>query len=100
MINFLLAFVTVIVLLAGTVQGALAYSDYCHSDDDIFNPFDLVYKFYKYKRCDFDHGRSKYEPDVDFVAVVALSGVGALFWVCNNVYMYIATYIRNYNICV
>ena len=83
MINFSLAFVTVIVLLAGTVQGALAYSDYCHSDDNIFNPFNPLNPFDQHKRCDFDHGRSRYEPDVDFVAVVVFSAVGALFWVCN-----------------
>ena len=72
-INFLLAFVTVTVLLAGAAQGAKAYSDYC--DDDY--PY--------FKKCDFDHGSRRYDADVDFVVVVVLSGVGALLWVCNNV---------------
>ena len=73
-INFLLAFVTVIVLLAGTIQGALAYSDYCNDDDYLY-----------FKKCDFDNRSRRYDFDVNFVVVVVLSGVGALLWVCNNV---------------
>ena len=74
-INVSLAFITVIVLLAGTLQGIIAYSNYCNDDND--------YNYYNFgtKRCEFKHARNKYDADVDFIAVVVLSGVGALFWV-------------------
>ena len=80
MINFFLALITFIVLLAGTIQGAVAYADYCDGHDNSYNPFDNVYK-----RCDFEHRKSRYDADVDFIAVVVLSGIGALVWVSNNV---------------
>ena len=76
----MLTFATVVVLLAGAIQGAVSYIDYCdeHSDND-----DYV-NSYKEKVCDFS-SKGKYNGDVDFVSVVALSGVGALLWVSREV---------------
>ena len=76
-VKILLASLTVIVLLAGLFQGAISYGDYC-GDDDHYNQFDD-----DSKRCDFS-STGKYTADVDFVAVVILSGVGALLWVSTN----------------
>lgn len=77
-IKVLLAFITVTVLLAGTFQGSIAYSNYCddHNDVDYFIGDN-------YKKCDFK-GKDKYAPDVDFVAVIFFAGVGALFWVSSS----------------
>ena len=78
--KILLSFVTVVVLLAGAIQGGVSYIDYCdeHSDDDNY------VNSYKEKVCDFS-STGKYNGDVDFVAVVALSVVGAFLWVSREV---------------
>ena len=74
-----MSFATVVVLLAGAIQGAVSYIDYCdeHSDND-----DYV-NSYKEKVCDFS-SKGKYNGDVDFVAVVGLSVVGAFLWVSSS----------------
>lgn len=83
--RILLALVTVSVLFAGTLQGTISYADYCkdhgdHNDDiDDSNVLEYVLDYNK-KWCDFS-SNGKYNDDVDFVAVVALSGIGALLWV-------------------
>ena len=68
-IKIILTSVNVIVLFAGAVQGSVAYVNYC---DDYSCDFKPEYKF---------------DSDVDFIAVIILSGVGTLFWVsrqCHN----------------
>ena len=63
---------TASVLLAGTIQGTTAYSDFCGDNTDFH---------YSYKKCQFSKHSDKYYRDVDFVAVIALSGFGILCWV-------------------
>ena len=90
-IKALLAFITVIVLLAGTLQGAISYTDYCDNDGN-------DYPFYNYKkRCDFTTS-GEYNADVDFVSVVVISGVGLLFWVSENgpVWLSITAQVKHY----
>ena len=69
----MLASVTVIVLVAGAVQGSVAYADFC---DELSDYHPLSDK----KNCKFK-SKNTFDSDVDFVIVIALSGVGALFWV-------------------
>ena len=82
--KILLAFVTVTVLFAGTLQGAISYADYCNDHGDHNNYYGInVLEYildYNKKWCDFS-SRGKYNDDVDFVVVVALSGIGLLLWV-------------------
>ena len=75
--RILLSFATVVVLLSGAIQGAVSYIDYCdeHYYDD---------GYVEEKVCDFS-STGKYNGDVDFIAVVALSGVGAFLWVSREV---------------
>ena len=84
-INICLALLTGTVLSAGTIQGAVVYSRYCY-DSSYYSGFFLDGA----KKCDFEHAESEYNADVDFVAVVALSGFGALFWVSIESHYYIA----------
>lgn len=79
-IKILLTLFTVIVLLAAFIQGASSYRDYCSDEYDYTAFGDNKNRI---KRCDFsDDG--KYAPDVEFAAVVVLSGAGTLFWVSEN----------------
>ena len=61
-----------IVLGAGAIQGAVSYAEYC-DDDDYYGD--------DYKRCDFSNSERQYDFDVDFVAVVIVTGICAFFWV-------------------
>ena len=81
--RILLTFATVVVLLAGAIQGAVSYIDYCDEHSDADDYVDTIIN-YKEKVCDFS-STGKYNGDVDFVSVVALSGVGALLWVSREV---------------
>ena len=58
-IKIILTSVNVVVLLAGTVQGSVVYAHLCD-------------------KSNFCVSRPEYK---DFIAVVILSGVSALFWV-------------------
>ena len=82
-VKIFLIVVTVIVLMTGTFQGVLSYAEYCgdHVDDDEIS---IISDYHK--RCHFAD-ETKYTADVDFVAVVALSGVGALLWVSNKIFI-------------
>ena len=82
-VKIFLIVVTVIVLMTGTFQGVLSYADYCgdHGDD-----YDYSIISDNHKRCHFAD-TTKYAADVDFVAVVALSGVGALLWVSDKIFI-------------
>lgn len=76
------AAITAAILLAGTIQGTTAYSEFC-DDNDNFQ--------YLYKKCQFSKSSNKYYRDVDFVAVIALSGLGSLCAVsCDSCISYIA----------
>ena len=70
-IKIIIAVITAIELGAATIQGSASYAEYCKDDDDI----------YYYKLCDFSNEERKHEPDVDFLAVVIVTGIGAFFWV-------------------
>ena len=76
-------------LLIGTIQGSLAYADYCYDGE-----------YDHSNTCKFK-GNSD-ENYVDFVAVVTLSGVGALFWVSSmfavscHVHVYVCMYVCMY----
>ena len=61
-----------LVLLAGTIQGSTAYSEFCNDNTDFH---------YGYKKCEFSKSSNKYYRDVDFVAVITLSAAGVLGWV-------------------
>ena len=87
-INICLALLTATVLSAGAIQGAVAYSRYCLGHDSPY--YTAVFGLGGAKKCDFEHAESEYNVDVDFVAVVALSGFGALFWVSIESHYYIA----------
>lgn len=63
--------------MAGTIQGAASYAEYCDQDDyDYFS-----FYFGDVKRCDFSDGNDQHEPDVDFLTIVIVTGIGALSWV-------------------
>ena len=66
-----LIFITAAVLLAGTIQGAVSYANYCSGHGN----------YYGQRECDFGKRSESDNADVDFVAVVTVCGVGALFWV-------------------
>ena len=74
------AIVTASILLAGTIQGTIAYSDFCDDNTDFH---------YAYKKCQFSKHSNAYYRDVDFVVVIALSGIGILCWVSGFVCMLI-----------
>ena len=74
MIKIIIAVITAIELGAATIQGAASYAEYCNDDNG-------YYYYLKYKRCDFSNDERKHEPDVDFLAVVIVTGIGAFFWV-------------------
>ena len=78
-IKILLTTFTVVVLVAGTFQGTIAYSNYCDNDDE------YDYLLHKLKKCDFSDNQYEYDYDVDFIAVIVLTGIGALFWVSNKI---------------
>ena len=77
MIKIIIAVITTIVLVAGTIQGAASYAEYCDQDVDDY----VRYYFGDYKRCDFSDGDRQHEPDVDFLTIVIVTGIGALSWV-------------------
>ena len=66
--------ITIIVLGAGTIQGAASYTEFC-------NQFYFHYGPYRFVYCDFYNDDRKHDYDVDFVAVVIVTGIGAFFWV-------------------
>ena len=72
MVKIVTAVLVTIVLGAGTIQGAVSYAEYCDDDD---------YYGVDYKRCDFSNSERQYDFDVDFVAVVIVTGICAFFWV-------------------
>ena len=88
-INISLALLTATVLLAGAIQGAVDYSRYCHSHGSL-SYHDWFIGLGYTKRCDFEQARDEYNADVDFVAVLVLSGIGAFFWVSIRPHYYIA----------
>ena len=75
-----MAVLTVIELGAGTIQGAASYAEYCEDDD-------VNYYFYHYVyggstvRCDFYNDDRLDNSDVDFLAVVIVTGISTFFWV-------------------
>ena len=86
-----MAVLTVIELGAGTIQGAVSYAEYCEDDDDepynYYHYYFYYYYHYRYAydgstgRCDFYNKGSEHNPDVDFLAVVIVAGIGTFFWV-------------------
>ena len=88
-VKIVLAVIAIIVLGAGTIQGAASYSEYCY-DDDTSTDLDRVLSgtdsYYgpvprDYRRCDFYSERRQHDPDVDFLTIVIVIAVAALFWV-------------------
>ena len=74
MIKIIIAVITIIVLGAGTIQGAASYTEFC-------NQFYFRYGSYRAVNCDFYTDDRRHDSDVDFVAVVIVTGIGAFFWV-------------------
>ena len=74
MIKIIIAVLTVIELGAGTIQGAASYTEFC-------NQLYYVYYSYRFVYCDFYNDDRKHDSDVDFLAVVIVTGIGAFFWV-------------------
>ena len=75
MIKIVIAIITVIVLVAGLIQGAVSYAEYCDQD---------VYSYYDFKYCDFISPDRQHDPDVNFLGVVIVSGIAAFSWVSDN----------------
>ena len=78
-IKIIIAVITAIVLGAATVHGAASYAEYCNDDDE--NDHYFYYYFNNPKLCDFSNDEREHEPDVDFLAVVIVTGICAFFWV-------------------
>jgi len=72
-IKILLTSFTVTILVAGTLQGTISYSDYCDEDDN--------YDYFDSKKCEFSKDENKYDADVNFIVVVVSTAVSALIWV-------------------
>lgn len=88
-VKIVLAVIAIIVLGAGTIQGAASYTEYCY-DDDTTTILDHILNdsgSYSgpvprdYRRCDFYSERRQHDPDVDFLTIVIVIAVAALFWV-------------------
>ena len=83
MIKIIIAVITTIVLVAGTIQGAASYAEYC--DQDVDDYVSYYYSYYNnqrdFKYCDFSDGDRQHDPDVDFLTIIIVTGIGALSWV-------------------
>lgn len=81
-IKIIIAVITTIVLVAGTIQGAASYAEYCDQDT---NDYFSYYYGYIYnsnqKLCEFSDGDSQHDADVDFLTIVIVTGIEAFFWV-------------------
>lgn len=68
MIKIIINTIVTIVLVTGTIQGAVSYGEYCDKE---------------YSPCDFYHHYQsrKYDYGIDFLAVVIVSGINAVVWV-------------------
>ena len=82
-IKIIIAVITTIVLMAGTIQGAASYAKYC--DQDVEDYFGYYYSYNnerdRIKFCDFSDDDRQHDPDVDFITVVVVTGIGAFSWV-------------------
>ena len=79
MIKIIINTIVTIVLATGTIQGAASYGEYCEKDLESFH-------------CDFNHHQRKYDSDIDFLAVVVVSGISAFVWVRKYVYIHCYSY--------
>ena len=86
-----MAVLTVIELGAGTIQGAASYAEYC--EDDVPNYYNYHYQ-YEYGgpivRCDFYNDDRLDNSDVDFLAVIIVTGISTFCWVSSWQYSYVA----------
>lgn len=78
-IKIFVIFITATVLLAGTIQGAISYADYCTDHHESYYNYYSSFTDHKRTRCNFAHNSDS--ADVDFVAVVVFSGAAAFFYV-------------------
>ena len=93
MIKIIINTIVTIVLGTGTIQGAASYGEYYEKDLESFH-------------CDFNHHQRKYDSDIDFLAVVIVSGISAFVWVRKYVYIHCYSYqhsnrdVYSYIICM
>ena len=84
-IKIIIAIITTVVLVAGTIQGAASYAKYCDQDAEDFSYVSYYYGYYNngrdFKYCDFSDDDRQHDPDVDFITIVIVTGIGALSWV-------------------
>ena len=86
MIKIVIAVLTIIELGAGTIQGAASYTEYCNDDGSqyvyVYHPYRYhQYEYVYLKHCDFYTDDRQHDPDVDFLAVVIVTGINTFFWV-------------------
>lgn len=83
MIKIVIAVLTIIELGAGTIQGAASYTEYCKGESSyyIYGYNNRRYGHVYLPHCEFYNGARKHDPDVDFLAVVIVTGISTYFWV-------------------
>ena len=75
MVKIITAVLTTVVLVTGTIQGAVSYAEYCNDGE-----FDYYANYY-YNRCYFSNSDRQHDHDVEFLTVVIMTEMAALFWV-------------------
>ena len=75
MVKIITAVLTTIVLVTGTIQGAVSYTEYCNDGE-----FDYYTNYY-YNRCYLSNSDRQHDHDVDFFTVVIMTAIAALSWV-------------------
>ena len=71
-------------LIAGTVQGIMAFANYC--DGSKYHYSSKVEYLYYLKNCYLSSAKHTMGDGADFVTIVTLSGVASLWWVSKTVY--------------
>jgi len=78
-IKICFAAITAVMLVAGTVQGIMAFTDFC--DGNKYHYSSNVEYFYYLKNCYLSSVKHTIGDEADFVTIITLSGVATLWWV-------------------
>jgi len=66
-------------LVAGTIQGIMAFADFC--DGNKYHYSSNVEYLYYLKNCYLSSAKHRIDDEANFVTIVTLSGVATLWWV-------------------
>ena len=78
------ALVTTAMLVAGTIEGIMAFADFC--DGSKYHYSSKVEYLYYLKNCYLSSAKHTMGDGADFITIVTLSGVACLWWVSKTVY--------------